>query len=148
MRNPVRVKVSREIVKSGGIKGLKPAVRDGALDGLNAVGTAMLSSAKRRIQSGGRSGRTYQKYGPRRTHTASAPGEAPKTDTGALVNSGFYKVDEAEVEVRVGFDKFYAAFLEYGTRLMAKRPFLLPTVEEWRGKIARVIKNAIKARLK
>ena len=148
MKNPVKVKVRRDIVKAGGIRGLKPMVRLGALDGLNALGIAMLSSAKRRIQSGGRSGRIYQKYNPRRTHTASAPGEPPKTDTGGLVNSGFYEVDEQTVEVRVGFDKLYAAFLEYGTRLMAKRPFLLPTVEEWRRKIAGVIKKAIQARLK
>lgn len=148
MKNPVKVTIRREEVMPGGIKGLEPKVRAGALDGLNAIGLAMLSSAKRRIQGGSKSGRTYQLYGPRRTHRASAPGESPATDTGGLVNSGFHETDQGELEVRIGFAKFYAAFLEFGTRLMEKRPFLLPTVEEWRKKIPNVIRRAIQARLR
>lgn len=146
MRNPITVRVRRTEI-DGGLAGIEPKVRAGAIDGLNAVGLAMLNSAKKRIQGGGKSGRTYQKYGPRRTHIASAPGQAPATDTGGLVNSGFHELDEQAMEVSVGFAKFYAALLEYGTRMMAKRPFLLPTVEEWRSKIAGVIRAAIKARL-
>ncbi len=34
------------------------------------------------IQSGAKSGIVYEKYNPRRTHRASAPGEAPASDTG------------------------------------------------------------------
>ena len=147
MRSPIKVRVRREMI-DGGLSGLEPKVRAGAIDGLNAVGLAMLNSAKRRIQGGSKSGRTYQKYGPRRTHTASAPGESPATDTGGLVNSGFHELDAIALEVSVGFAKFYAALLEYGTRMMEKRPFLLPTVEEWRRKIAGVIRAAIQARLK
>lgn len=146
MRNPITVRVRRTEI-DGGLAGIEPKVRAGAIDGLNAVGLAMLNSAKKRIQGGAKSGRTYQKYGPRRTHTASAPGESPATDTGGLVNSGFHELDEQAMEVSIGFAKFYAALLEYGTRMMEKRPFLLPTVEEWRRKIAGVIKAAIKARL-
>lgn len=148
MRNPIKVKVTRKEVLPGGIKGVVPLVRAGAIDGLNAVGLAMLNAAKRRIQKGPASGTVYQKYGPRRTHQASAPGESPATDNSGLVNSGFHELDEEAVEVRVGFAKLYAQFLEYGTRFMEKRPFLLPTVDEWRKRIAGVIKDAIKARLK
>jgi len=122
-------------------------VRAAAIDGLNAVGLAMLNAAKMKIQRGPASGRVYKKYGPKRTHQASAPGEAPATDTGGLVNSGFHELDERALEVSVGFAKFYAALLEYGTRKMAKRPFLLPTVESWRNRIAGVIKAAIQARM-
>jgi len=143
----ITVKVTRKEVMPGGIKGLAPLIRAGAIDGLNAIGLGMLSAAKQKIQRGAKSGTTYEKYGPRRTHRSSAPGEAPATDTGGLVNSGFQEMDEGTLEVRVGFAKFYAAFLEFGTRLMAKRPFLLPTVEEWRSRIAGVISAAIKARL-
>src|SRR5699024_11373794 len=32
-------------------------------------------------------GDTYEKYHPRRAHTASAPGDAPNMDTGRLINS-------------------------------------------------------------
>lgn len=146
MRNAVKVKVTRESI-GGGLEGVEPKIRAGAIDGLNAVGLAMLNSAKRRIQGGPKSGRVYEKYNPRRTHRASADGESPATDTGGLVNSGFFEVDESAPEVAIGFAKFYAAFLEYGTRTMHKRPFLLPTVEEWRRKIPGVIRAAIKARL-
>lgn len=146
MKNPITVRVRREEI-GGGFAAVEPKVRAGAIDGLNAVGLAMLNAAKRRIQGGSKSGRVYEKYGPRRTHTASAPGESPATDTGGLVNSGFHELDEQAMEVSIGFAKFYAALLEYGTRMMEKRPFLLPTVEEWRSKIAGVIKAAIKARL-
>lgn len=146
MKNPVTVRVRRTEI-DGGLAGLEPKVRAGAIDGLNAVGLAMLNAAKKRIQSGPASGTVYEKYGPRRTHQASAPGEAPATDTGGLVNSGFNELDEPALEVSIGFAKLYAAMLEYGTRRMGKRPFLLPTVEEWRSKIGRVIRLAIKARM-
>jgi hypothetical protein len=146
MRNPITVRIKRSEV-DGGFAAVEPKVRAGAIDGLNAVGLAMLNSAKRKIQKGPASGITYQKYGPRRVHQASAPGEAPATDTGGLVNSGFHELDESALEVSVGFAKFYAALLEYGTRIMEKRPFLLPTVEEWRRRIAGVIKAAIQARM-
>lgn len=146
MRNPITIKVRREEI-GGGFDSIEPKVRAGAIDGLNAVGLAMLNSAKRRIQGGPASGILYQKYGPRREHRASAPGEAPATDTGGLVNSGFHELDESALEVSIGFAKLYAAMLEYGTRMMAKRPFLLPTVDEWRRRIAGVIAAAIKARL-
>lgn len=133
MKTSVSVKVTHKEIVPGGLKSIEPEVKAGAIDGLNAIGLAMLNAAKRKIQGGSKSGRTYRKSNPSRTHRASAPGEAPATDTGGLVNSGFHEVDEQGLEVKIGFAKFYAALLEFGTRLMAKRPFLLPTVEEWSG---------------
>ena len=41
---------------------------------------------KQSLQRGG-TGQTYEKYKPRRTHTASAAGQPPATDTGDLVRS-------------------------------------------------------------
>lgn len=148
MKNPISVTVTRKDVVPGGLKGVEPKIRAGAIDGLNAIGLAMLNAAKRRIKTSPASGRVYRKYNPRRIHRASAPGQPPATDTGGLINSGFFDVDENELEAQIGFGKFYAKFLEFGTRLMRKRPFLLPTVEEWRKKIPDVIAKAIKARLK
>lgn len=147
MKNPITVRVRRSDVVPRGLRSIEPAVREGARDGLNAIGLAMLATAKRKLQAGGKSGRVYSKVNPRRTHRASAPGEAPATDTGALVNSGFHEMDAGALEVQIGFAKLYAAFLEFGTRRMARRPFLTPTVEEWRKRIPGVIKAAIKARL-
>jgi len=147
LRNPVKVKVTRTEVSSGGLLGVEPKVRAGAIDGLNAIGLAMLNTAKTKINKGASTGRLYRKYGPRRDHRASAPGQPPATDTGGLVNSGFHELDEPAMETQIGFAKLYAAMLEYGTRKMAKRPFLLPTVEEWRKRIAGIISKAIKAKL-
>ena len=45
MKNPITVRVRREEI-GGGFAGIEPKVRAGAIDGLNAVGLAMLNSAK------------------------------------------------------------------------------------------------------
>lgn len=106
------------------LKMVKAAAKKGALAGLFEGGNIMLSHAKRAMLSSGRSGDTYEKYNPRRRHTASAPGEAPASDLGTLVNSGFV---EAEGDsVFVGFRTEYADYLETGTSSMRERPFLRP----------------------
>lgn len=79
------------------------------------------------IQNGPATGRTYRLKNPTRTHRASAPGEAPMTDTGALVRS--IKIDTAPGMAMVGSQLAYAAYLEYGTRKMAPRPIWTPTAE-------------------
>lgn len=82
--------------------------------------------------SGPRSGRLYQR-GAKGTivHQASAPGEAPATDTGNLANSiGAQMIGRSEGEVTVGAE--YAVTLELGGGKIAPRPFLQPAVTaEW-----------------
>ncbi len=64
-------------------------------------------------------------------HIASAPGEAPAVDTGALRASGYVKqVQPGTWEV--GFTAEYAAALEYGTPRIEPRPYLRPEVEKHR----------------
>ena len=87
------------------------------------------SAAVKRIQRGPASGEVYEKYNPRRTHQASAPGEPPMSDIGRLASSIEWNADsilEASVFSRVE----YAPYLEFGTKNMEARPFLLPSVEE------------------
>ena len=62
---------------------IKRAVQRGIEDGARL----MESGAKKRVQRGSKTGETYEKYNPRRTHTASAPGESPATDTGYLASN-------------------------------------------------------------
>jgi HK97 gp10 family phage protein len=72
-------------------------------------------------------GRTYGR------HTASAPGEAPAIDIGALVNSIYVRVVEAtpvRAEVQVGTNMVYATPLEFGAAHLAARPFMRPAVDE------------------
>jgi len=49
------------------------------------------------IQSGPKSGRIYEKYNPRRTHKASAPGQAPASDTGNLVRNIVVKQENPDL---------------------------------------------------
>lgn len=95
----------------------------------NAVKESALkieADAKRLIQRGFRSGAVYG------SHIASAPGEAPKTDTGNLVrhitssfsNKGF----SADVGSRE--QAKYGLYLEFGTSLISPRPWLRPTLEK------------------
>ena len=53
--------------------------------------------AVKSIQSGAKSGIVYEKYNPRRTHRASAPGEAPASDTGNLVSKIIVKQKSKDV---------------------------------------------------
>ena len=95
------------------------------------VGTAieLRGDIVKRIQRGPATGRVYQKTSPRRTHQASAPGEAPSTDTGRLANSiTFDKV--AKMSATVGSKIVYAAALEFGTGSIRPRPAWVPSIEE------------------
>jgi HK97 gp10 family phage protein len=80
-----------------------------------------------------RDGKIYSNYstgGHASPHRASAPGEPPSSDTGALLNSISYKIDvDKTVFARVGSDKEYAIYLELGTRYMLPRPFLRPALD-------------------
>jgi len=91
---------------------------------------------KKSLQRGG-SGQTYQKYKPRRTHTASAAGQPPATDTGDLVRSISIEVKERPktIEGRLIVGEDYAIHLEYGTTNMQARPFLQPAFEKSKPKI-------------
>ena len=97
---------------------------------------------KRRIARGPATGRVYEKYNPRRTHTASAPGQPPMTDTGRLVNSiEFDKI--GDLTATVGSKLAYAAYLEYGTSRIAARPFFRPAIEEIRPKYMARLEKAL-----
>ena len=81
------------------------------------------------IQQGAKSGIVYEKYNPRRTHRASAPGEAPASDTGNLVSKITVKQKSKNI-TNVESNANYSAFLEYGTSKMQPRPFMLPAFEK------------------
>lgn len=93
------------------------------------------------IQKGPATGRVYEKYGPRRTHRASAPGQPPMSDTGALARS--VKINTEPRAVIVGSQLAYAAYLEYGTRKMAPRPLWVPASEKLRAILPREIETEL-----
>lgn len=98
------------------------------------------SDIQRRIQRGPKTGRTYLRSSV--AHTASAPGEAPATDTGTLVSSiVFSRVDDltAQIESRLP----YAAMLEFGTVHMDPRPAWTPSAEAKKPDFVRRVTDAI-----
>jgi len=105
---------------------------------IGAGGQMVMNEAKQSIQQNSGGGKTYQKYNPRRTHTASAAGQPPNTDTGFLVSNIFLQIDPdglgADVESRAD----YSGYLEFGTSKMEARPYLQPALEANRRNIIRL----------
>ena len=119
----------------------------GALDDVvNATGLELRGDIIKRYQRGPASGRTYRKYKPNRTHQASAPGQAPMTDTGRLQGGTLFKKD-GPASVRVFNAIEYAAALEYGSTngrgRIAPRPAWRPAIEKMRPKYEKRINDAI-----
>jgi hypothetical protein len=93
---------------------------------VNETALEVRADIVRRIQRGPKTGRVYRSGNV--THRASAPGEAPATDTGRLANSIVYErigLIAAKVSSRLP----YATYLEFGTQRIAPRPAWTPAVE-------------------
>lgn len=77
---------------------------------------------------------------------ASAPGEYPHKRTGNLRRSIDIWVNRKTLEGYVGptEDAPYGIFLEYGTRKMDARPFLMPTLRLEQTRIRNTIQRAAK----
>ena len=108
---------------------------------LSASGDLVRNEAIQSITSGSKSGVTYQKYNPKRTHTSSARGEAPASDTGFLVSNIVKNVKNNGLLVEVESKASYSQFLEFGTQNMKPRPFMFPALEKNKPKIRRLQKR-------
>ncbi|MCK5644602.1 MAG: hypothetical protein KAJ19_27640 [Gammaproteobacteria bacterium] len=130
---PLRIKVKRSSRRSPFQSMARDLGEEIAGPVNSQIGMLVAGTASKKVQQGGRSGKTYTRRGV--THQASAPGEAPKTDTGTLVSSIFFKKKGFAVQVIANTPS--AARLEYGPRgdPGAARPFLRPAVAENRKKI-------------
>lgn len=111
---------------------------------LNAGALMVQGDAVKSISRGSPSGKTYKRKGV--THKASAPGEAPATDTGELVKS--INVKNTPSGVFVGSNIKYAGMLEFGTSNMDARPWLVPALEMNRNHIADLVKKAVDTSIK
>lgn len=118
-------------------------VRKAASDAVVGSAVELRADVVKSIHRWPASGRIYTKYNPSRTHQASAPGQAPMTDTGRLANSVFFdKV--GDLTAVVGSNLIYALYLEHGTTQMAARPFFRPAVERMRPKFNKRLEAAIR----
>ena len=109
-------------------------------------GQLIRGEAIKSIQSGAKSGVLYQKYNPRREHRASAPGQAPASDTGNLVSKIIVKQKSSDV-TNVESNANYSAFLEYGTSKMEARPFMFPAFEKSKKPIINAVLNRVKQKI-
>lgn len=103
---------------------------------VQATGIEVRGDIVKRIQRGPATGRIYG------NHQASAPGEAPASDTGRLASSIDYK-REGRMSASVGSDLAYAAMLEFGTTKVEPRPAWIPAVEAARDKYIDRLEAAI-----
>jgi HK97 gp10 family phage protein len=117
------------------------AVREAMLRGVTRGAEIVRTEAVRLITEGSRSGRIYRRRGVE--HQASAPGEPPASDTGALVNSGVVEIDSEALTARVVFKSDHALPLELGTEKMEPRPFLRPAVANTREQVQKVVSEEL-----
>lgn len=123
---------------------LKKYARDADQEIAKAVtGTAleMIGDVKKAIQRGPKTGRVYRRGNI--THQASAPGEAPATDQGALASSVYFE-QTTKLSATIGSRLAYAYYLEFGTSRIAPRPSWTPAAELAQGKLTKRIEKALK----
>tara|TARA_Y100001937_G_C6873274_1_gene221552 strand:- start:37 stop:447 length:411 start_codon:yes stop_codon:yes gene_type:complete len=104
-------------------------------DAIGVAGNLVRNTAITSIQTGAKSGRRYGK------HTASAPGQAPATDTGFLQNNIILNIEATGLVANVESRAKYSVFLEFGTTKMKARPFMFPALEQNKPKIRRLFAN-------
>ena len=128
---------------------------------VQATGLEIRGDIVKRIQQGPKTGAVYDSVfarvngrvvpvGSRQgnnlsaTHQASAPDEAPATDSGRLASSILYK-REGQMSATVGSDVVYAAYLEFGAprAKIEPRPAWVPATEAMRPKFRQRLETAL-----
>lgn len=141
-RNVVRVKWRNVNETNRALRAVPATVRAGVLLALPVLALLMQNFARKGIQSGPKTGRKYRRRSI--THVASAPGEFPATDTGTLVRSVIGETEKETLEAICSTGTLYAKWLEFGTRKMAARPFLRPTLEVVSEKAGKIIRDSVR----
>lgn len=107
-------------------------------------GTGMVEkTAQESIKNKG-TGRSYTRRGI--THTASAPGQPPATDSGFLgqnITMNVKSMPNGTIVGQVISAAPYSKALEFGTTKMMARPFMQPALEKNRRKIEALFKKGI-----
>jgi hypothetical protein len=110
---------------------------------VDATALEAVTDVRKAIQGPPKTGREYARgVNNDKVHRASAPGEAPATDTGTLVNS-IYNESRGKYSKAIGSRLDYAYYLEFGTFKMAKRPSWIPAVERAIPKMLKRVEIAI-----
>ncbi|PWJ81483.1 hypothetical protein C7441_11014 [Pseudaminobacter salicylatoxidans] len=121
---------------------VRKAAMRGVIDGTESV----IEEGNSMIMDGQKTGRIYRRRGVE--HQASAPGEAPASDTGRLVQSARTEYEPADLSGEAIWSTDYAEDLEYGAANMAPRPFARPALANKKDAITAGIEGEIAAVLK
>ena len=121
-------------------------IRQSAMQGVLIGAHLVLETGTKKLNEGGKSGRVYRRRGVE--HQASAPGEAPATDTGRLVGSGDVYADPANTSARINWSAAHARPLELGTEEIEPRPFARPSLAENADAIRKAVGDRVAASLK
>lgn len=103
---------------------------------LGKAATDFEQEMKQEILHGAKTGIAYQRGNA--SHTASAPGEAPASDSGKLAGSIRYE-KKSDTKHEVSINSEYALALEVGTSRMAARPFITPALQNAKKKLMKAI---------
>lgn len=134
----IRVGVTGNAQLGQALRALGRSVEQHVENAINATGLELRTDIARRYQRGPATGRRYG------AHIASAPGEAPATDTGRLASSvQFRRIGRMESEVFT--DVFYGAMLEWGTQNIDQRPAWRPAAMEIQPKHIERLERAVRA---
>jgi len=104
------------------------------------------SSRRARINSRKRAGLKARSH----IYEPSKPGEPPRKRTGTLQKSIAHEVKREgdQVIARIGSKVPYAPHLEFGTRKMAARPYLRPSLSEYSRTFHNVVVTEMRRRLR
>jgi HK97 gp10 family phage protein len=104
---------------------------------LGKAATEFEKEMKQEIEYGAKTGNQYQRGN--NFHTASAPGQAPASDSGKLAGSIRYE-KKSNDKHEVSINSEYALALEVGTSRMAARPFITPALQNAKKKLMKAIR--------
>jgi len=144
MSAPVSVQITGMDRVQAAIRQFGQDVQDQVTAAIEATALETITTVRKAIQGPPKTGREYRRGKKGKiVHRASAPGEAPATDTGALVSSTYFtKVDP--FTAAIGSRLAYAFHLEFGTRRMAKRPSWVPAAEKAAPRLQKRIERVIR----
>lgn len=125
---------------------LKSKIRQAAMRGVIDGTESVIEEGNSMIMDGQKTGRVYRRRGVE--HQASAPGEAPASDTGRLVQSARSEYSPADLSGDAIWSTEYAKAQEEGTAKMAPRPYARPALANKNAGIVAGIREEIAAVLK
>lgn len=131
---------------------IEAAVREAIANGAVWVQEAAIRAIKEGPKTGHitERGKKYDKASERWhnvTHQASAPGEAPAADTGELWSNIVVRSGDDDLTTEVVSKAPYSFDLEFGTSVIAPRPFMMPALEANRERINNAVRAAMRGAL-